>query len=61
MDSASIAMIILVLVALAAGLVIFGILRERGRSALTAGCASMFAGLIVIGCYVLFQVVSILT
>jgi hypothetical protein len=61
MDSASIVMIILVLVALAAGLVVFGVLRDRGRSTVTAGCASMGAGLSVIGCWVLFEVVSILT
>jgi hypothetical protein len=61
MDSASIAMIILVLVALAAGLVVFGLLRERGRSGLTAGCASIAAGLLVVGCYVTFQTVRILT
>jgi hypothetical protein len=61
MDSATIAMVILVLVALAAGLVVFGLLRERGRSAVTAGCASIAVGLVVIACYVIFQVVTILT
>ena len=60
MDSASIIMIILVLVALAAGLVAFGVLRERGRGALAAGCAAIAAGLAVIACFVLFQIVSIL-
>ena len=53
-------MIILVLVALATGLVAFGILRERGRGALAAGCAAIAAGLAVVSCFVLFQVVSIL-
>ena len=61
MDSASIVMIILVLVALAAGLVVFGLLRERGRSTFTAGCASILAGLIVISCFVAYQTISILT
>ncbi|HYI15765.1 MAG TPA: hypothetical protein VEX37_10275 [Thermomicrobiales bacterium] len=61
MDSASIVMIILVLVALAAGLVAFGVLRERGRSALTAGCAAIAAGLTIISGFVLFQIISILT
>jgi len=54
-------MIILVLVALAAGLVAFGVLRERGRSALTAGCAAIAAGLTIISGFVLFQIISILT
>ena len=61
MDSASIIMIILILVALAAGLVTFGILRERGRGALTAGCAAVIAGLTVITGYVLYQILRILT
>ena len=61
MDSASIAMIILVLVALAAGLVVFGLLRERGRSGLTAGCASIGTGLLVVVCYVIFETLRILT
>ena len=54
-------MIILALVALAAGLVAFGVLRERGRSALTSGCAAIAAGLTVISGFVLFQIISILT
>ena len=53
-------MIILVLVALAAGLVAFGVLRERGRGSLVAGCAAVMAGLAVISCFVLFQIVRIL-
>lgn len=61
MSNASIVMIILVLVALAAGLVAFGVLRERGRSTVTAGCASIAAGLFVIGCFVAYQTISILT
>ena len=60
MDSATLIMIVLVLVALAAGLVTFGVLRERGRASLTAGCAAIAAGLIVISCFVVFQAVRIL-
>jgi|GEM_PF-6405108 len=61
MDNATIIMIILVLVALAAGLIIFGVLRERDKSALTAGCAAITVGLFVIVCFVAFQTISILT
>lgn len=53
-------MIVLVLVALAAGLVTFGVLRERGRGSLTAGCAALTAGLTIISCFVLFSIVRIL-
>jgi len=60
MDNATIVMIILVLVALAASLVTFGVLRERGRTSLTAGCAATVAGLTVISCFVLFSIVRIL-
>ena len=60
MDSASIVMIILVLVSLAAGLVAFGVLRKRGRSSVAAGCAAIAVGLTVISCFVLFQIISIL-
>ncbi len=60
MDSASIVMIILVLVALAAGLVTFGVLRERGRASLTAGCAATVVGLAIVACFVLFSIVRIL-
>lgn len=59
-DSATIVMIILILAALAAGMVTFGILRERDRSSLTAGCASIVVGLAIIGCFVLFSIVRIL-
>jgi hypothetical protein len=61
MDSATIIMVILVLVALAAGLVTFGLLRERDRSSLTAGCAAIAVGLGIVSCYVLFSIVRILT
>ncbi|HEX5165087.1 MAG TPA: hypothetical protein VFV93_06805 [Thermomicrobiales bacterium] len=61
MDSATIIMIILVLVSLAAGLVTFGVLRERGRSSLVAGCGAIVIGLIIVSCFVLFQIVRILT
>lgn len=54
-------MLILVFVALAAGLVSFGLLRERGRGALTAGCAAIGAGLAVISCFVVFQIVRLLS
>lgn len=54
-------MIILVLVSLAAGLVTFGVLRERGRSSLVAGCGAIVIGLIIVSCFVLFQIVRILT
>lgn len=60
MDSATIIMIILVLVALAAGLVTFGLLRERGRSSLTAGCAAITVGLAIVVCFVLFSIARIL-
>ena len=53
-------MIILVLVALAAGLIAFGVLRDRGRGSFFAGCAAMAAGLTVISCFVVFQIVQIL-
>lgn len=60
MDSATIIMIVLVLVALAAGLVTFGVLRDRGRASLTAGCAAAAVGLAVVTCFVLFSIVRIL-
>ena len=53
-------MIVLVMVALAAGLVTFGVLRERGRRSVTAGCASVAAGLAVIGMFVIVSIVRIL-
>jgi hypothetical protein len=61
MDSSSIIMIIVILVALAAGLVAFGVLRERGRGSLVAGCAAIVAGLAIVSCFVLFETVRILT
>jgi hypothetical protein len=60
MDSSSIITIILILVALAASLVVFGVLRERGRGALTSGCAAIVAGLTVVSCFVLVQIIQIL-
>ena len=61
MDSSSIIMIIVILVALAAGLVAFGVLRERGRGSLVSGCVAVVAGLAIIACFVLFETVRILT
>lgn len=52
-------MIILVLVSLAAGLVTYGVLRERGSRSITAGCAAMVVGLAVVGAFVIFSIVRI--
>ena len=60
MDNDTIIMIILVLVAMAAGMVAFGLLRERGRSSVASGCAAITAGMAIISCFVLFSIIRIL-
>jgi len=60
MDRSTIVMLILVLVSLAAGLVTFGLLRERGSRSITAGCAAIVVGLAIVGAFVIFSIVRIL-
>jgi hypothetical protein len=60
MDRSSVISLILVLVSLAASLVVFGALRERGSRALPAGCAAILAGLAVIFLFVTFQILQVL-
>ncbi|MEX2315208.1 MAG: hypothetical protein WD628_05770 [Thermomicrobiales bacterium] len=59
MDRSTLVMIILVLDSLAAGLVTYGVLRERGSRSITAGCAAMVVGLAVVGAFVIFSIVRI--
>lgn len=53
-------MIILVLVSLAAGLVTFGVFRERGRGTIAAGCAAVVVGLAVVGAFVVYSIVRVI-
>ena len=60
MDRSSLISIALVLISLAVGLVVFGVLRERGTRVVGAGCAAIAAGIGIIALFVLYEIVTIL-